>query len=112
MRFIEFLIEAGESIGAVVSVSNGRFYDINFVDYDTLRSVSGHNANMGRRFIEFARDRDAWEDVFPFFKQSFRGKPLGEEYSSEDADFYLFGPMTPNDLSTLTDNFARFIGET
>jgi len=110
MRFIEFLTEAAEDVGVVVSTSNGRFYDIDFVDYRTRQPLSGHFANLGRSFINYVRNSDAWQDVPEFFAKNFRGHPLGEDYSSEDADFVLYGPLSEQELSSLKDAFARTYG--
>jgi len=103
------LFEQGGAIGAVVSTHNGRFYDIDFVDYNTMQSLSGHLANLGKYFIRHIQDNDEFQYVAPFFKQMFQGKQLGEEYSSEDADFVLYGPMTEQQLSSLIDTFERFM---
>lgn len=112
MRFIEYLIEAEKQIGVVVSTHNGRFYDINFVDYNTLFPLAGHNANIGKRFIRYVQENDLWQYVPEFFAKnsSFQGKPLGEEYSSEDADFILYGPMSPQQLNMLQYKFEEQYG--
>ena len=110
MRLID-LTEADEQIGVVVSTSGGKFYDIDFVDYNTLRPLSRHDANIGRHFIETVRDNEAWEYVFPFFKENFQAKRLGEEYSSEDAEFFLFGPLSPQQLNMIQDKFEEMYSQ-
>lgn len=110
MRFIEYLIEAEEQIGVVVSDRGGNFYDIDFVDYNTLDSLTGHYKNLGDAFIRYLRENQAWQDVLHYFHHNYRGKPLGEDYSSEDADFVLYGPLSPQQLNTLQDKFEEKYG--
>jgi hypothetical protein len=105
MRFIEFLVEGEQLVGAVVSTRGGRFYDISFVDYRTLQPLSGHYRNLGDQFVKSVEN---WEDVVSFFQEYFRGKPLGEEYSSEDAEFKLYGPIPEQQFNSLVDTFRQY----
>lgn len=105
---LEDLFEQTNRIGVVVSVNHdGSFYDIAFVDYDTQDTLTGHYKNLGQGFVNVVREMDAWDQVYPFFKRHFKGQPLGEEYSAEDADFVLFGPISEQQFNMLTDTFER-----
>lgn len=104
---IKDIFEAQEAIGVVVAVRGDDFYDINFVDFNTLDPLTGYLGNLGRYFVEDVKEYDAWRNVFPFFKKHFRSRPLGEEYHAEDADFFLFGPLSARDLEGLGDLFQQ-----
>lgn len=110
MRFTEYLIEMERGIGVVVSDRNGNFYDISFVDYNTLDPLTGHLKNLGDYFVQYLRENDAWQDVLHYFHHNFQGKPLGEDYSSEDANFVLYGPLSAQQLGMLPDNFEEKYG--
>jgi len=107
MRFIEFLTEMSDEIGAVVSSSNGKFYDIDFVNYNTLEPLDSYLQGIGNHFIrQFQEGEGEFNDLLRFFPTRFRGKPLGEEYSDEDAKFTLYGPMSERQLGSLWDEYA------
>lgn len=104
MKLIDLITEADQKIGVVVSKKkDGTFYDIDFVDFDSLKPLTGHVANLGKSFIKSVKEDDSWEAVFPFFQKKFSSKKLGEDYSSEDANFYLFGPISEQQMNLLPD---------
>lgn len=107
---VQDIFEAQGDIGVVLSASDGQFYDIAFVDYDTLEPIHGHYENLARHFIQTVSDHDMWEDLIPFFRKHFQAKPLGDEYSSENATFSLFGPLTDRDMNMLEDTFMSEVG--
>ena len=112
MRFIEFLTEMLEPMGAVVSTSrDGKFYDINFVNYETQEPITGYAKNLANHFVrQFKEGEGNWEHLPRFFANRFDRKPLGPEYSDEDARFNLFGPFTERQLSGLWDEYADEYG--
>lgn len=104
---INDIFEAQSAIGVAVGTHNGKFYDIHFVDYNTQDALTGYLGNLGNYFVDVVREYGAWDKVFPFFEKHFRSRPLGEEYHSEDADFFLFGPLSVNELEGLADLFVE-----
>ena len=111
MRFINFLIEAEEQIGVIVSTHNGRFYDIDFVDWDTQRPLAGHLRNIGASFVSHINnEHDNWDDVVDFFQENYSGQSLGGDYSAEDAEFVMYGPLSANEMNMLQDTFDELYG--
>jgi len=104
---LQDLNEEVSNIGLVLSNSNGKFYDLDVVDYKTLKPVTGHTANLGNALVRTLREHDLFEKIEPFVKKHFKGKKLGEDYSSEDANFTLYGPMTSQQLGEIEDKLVE-----
>jgi len=108
MSLLQEIFEAtNDNIGVVISNRKGKFYDIHFVNYDTLKPVEGHAANLGKSLVRTLRDEDLFEEIEPLVKSKFKGKKLGEEYSTEDANFILYGPMSIIQLGQLIDKLRE-----
>lgn len=109
-EIIKQLREDQGGIGIIVGITdNGKFYDISVVDYNTLEPLTGHIENLGKIFIDIAEEYDAWDRIFPFLRNRLQGKKLGEEYSSEDAKFYIFGPVNQTQLTQVVNTFDQMI---
>jgi hypothetical protein len=109
---IQELTEQQGRFGIVVGLTHDReFYDIAFVNYNNpVQELTGHFRNTGEHFIRTLKRTGAWEQVFPFLQKRFQFTPLGEDYSSEDAKFFLFGPLSDRDLNQLEDVFVEEVG--